>query len=80
MESITSARVTEEEEVTQPTMAMLQQDTLTLVSTATPTPMVVAPTHTPMTMSTTTAMVMDTHTDRELVPMSTPVRSTLTPG
>ena len=61
-------------------MALLKQDTLTLVITPTPTPMVAAATHTPMTMSTTTAMVTDTHTDRELVPTSTPVRSTLTPG
>ena len=80
MESITSARVTEEEEVTQPTMAMLQQDTLTLVSTATPTPMVAAPTHTPMTMNTITAMVTDTHTAQEWVPTSTPVKSTCTQG
>jgi len=61
-------------------MALRKQDTLTLVSTVTRTPTVAAATHTPMTMSTTTAMVTDTHTAQELVPTSTPVRSTLTPG
>ena len=49
--------------------ALQEQDTLTLVSTPTLTE---APaTHTPMTTNTTTAMVTDTHTARELVPTNT---------
>ena len=78
MESTISALVTEEEEAIQPTMALQKGDTLTLVST--PTPTVAAPTHTPMTMNTITAMVTDTHTAQEWVPTSTPVKSTFTQG
>ena len=79
MESTISALVTEEEEAIQPTMALQKGDTLTLL-VSTPTPTVAAPTHTPMTMNTITAMVTDTHTAQEWDPTSTPVKSTFTQG